>query len=251
MSSLSKIVSTQLAWGQFVRSTLSSHGDKVAQRLHDTLHKSTPIYEFGKVCARFRAYDILIALANQELEHAEEYYLLEQNDDPDVRDACDLARARVDSTLDRLRKTCAGIFEVSSLATFGLKDKPPRESKALVLYVQHVISTLHKHGSIQDAFAREVSLTPFADALAVPTAELSTALAQIEAQTQEWQHALCLRHNAQTRWKQVYRHVAGILASEFECAGYIHLSAQLRPTIRRASGIEDPNDPDISEIDES
>lgn len=246
----SKVVFTQLAWGTFARSALSSHGTKAIQALTTVLGGQHPSYAEDALRARFATYDAILSEANEELERAEAYYVQEHNEDTTAGNARDVSMARVEATLDRLRRTFTGIFEQSWLPAFGLDVSPPPSALGVAEYGRGVVEKLRAQASIEDAFGREVSLRPFADALVMPLDELEQACRKLHGETREVQRALTGRHNAQERWKRSYRHIAGILSAEFDMAGFHELARLLRPTIRRVTGIEDPSAPDASEVDD-
>lgn len=246
----SKVVFNQLAWGQFARSALSSHGAKVTTTLSAMLGGKHATYEEAALRARFATYDAILAAANEELERAEAYYHGEHNEDAATGNTRDVSMAKVEATLDRLRRTFTGIFEQPWLPTFGLDRTPPLDAAGMVAYAREVVDKMMEQASIEDAFGREVSLRPFAEALVVPLDELDQACQKLQGETREVQRALTGRHQAQENWKRDYRHAAGVLSAEFDLAGFHELARLLRPTIRRVTGIEDPSAPDASEVDD-
>lgn len=229
MTHRSKVVDTQLAWGDFLREAITEHGDDAIEIL-STHYERFDAYKKKALRRRFSAYFEMIAEVTRELRDAEHACVGAELLSRGHSDA-DEAVVKVCLALVRTRQALRRL-DAEAEATFGLDHPEPEDPFSLLAYVEELQKKLEKHERMGP-----MSLRPFAQELAVPIRELSDALERdVIPDLAQWR----ARIEAQRSFERVLSSVASSLSAEFALAGMSELAEALRPNNRRLRGLEQP-----------
>jgi len=239
MARHSKMVSAQLAWSEVLSTALAEHLERVSGELSGVLPGCASV-SAEAVRQRYADLTGLLQQAHDELERAEDAYIAELSDDPTWRDERDAALARVVDALRRAHLALEGLCDDEHVGALGFGEDLPRTQEDVVERAERVIERMSEHQVVEGVFGQDVTLKPFVDTIRQPTEELSEALGKIATESAELERASEERAAARERWRAVYTYVAQTVCADLSVIGDDETARALRPTARRAAGLDAP-----------
>ncbi len=229
MTHRSKVVDTQLAWGDFLREAITEHGDDAIEIL-SVRYARFDAYRRKDLRRKFSAYYQMVAEVTRALRDAE-HHCTGADFDSLGHGQADEAVVKVCLCLARTRQALRRLHPDAE-AQFGLDRPEPEDPFSLLAYVEEVQSKLVKQERLS-----MMSLRPFVEALSIPARELNDALElNVIPDLARWR----ARIEAQRSFERVISSVAGGLSADFALAGMGELADALRPNHRRLRGLEQP-----------
>ncbi len=246
MASKSKQVRNQNANGDFVVSSVDTHGDDIARQLavmNSGLAEDERMSEEA-LRSYLSWFAAVLRAQNQSLATAEDKYVSEQADDPAVRTRRKDATAELVAATIRVRGRIESLRGAEGLATYGLEQVTPRQSIALAEHVGMAIKLLRQRPvQIDDPLLGMFDSAEVANGLEAVLAPLLQSLQDTQREKRELEATLIERNRALSDWLLRYRGVAGALTGIYLLAGAEELAQRIRPTVRRVTGQEPPPAP--------
>lgn len=230
-------VENRLRNGDAVVASGRTHRDviaaAVAKRL-EVLSEKEVKKLIDAICAR-------LELAGNVLGVAEDQHVAEQADDVVPRQARDAAMQNLLGLYARVRNRVENALGDPGLARYGLDGATPRTASGLASRMESSIKLMRRDPAVlDDGLGDPVSTTKLATNLAAALAPLTAALESLRTEERENEAALTDRDRALGEWTGVYQGVATLLSGLYRLAGRDDLADRIRPTERRASGLETP-----------
>lgn len=189
----------------------------------------------------------MMTAVNAKLEHAESDYASEQADDPPARKRRDDANADLVQRWSEVKSQLTRRFGDASPREFGLEGELPATPDALAKQAGNAIKLLRAKPRTHASKLGEFTTAGAADHLEEAQVALSNALAEVTAESKQLQDALGIRDRAAAEWTNVYQSCATLLEGYLRLGGRTDLADRVRPTARRAIGLEltppAPSDP--------
>lgn len=189
----------------------------------------------------------VMAAINTKLEKAEHDYASEQADDPPIRKKRDDASADLGARWSEVKGHLIRRFGDAAPREYGMEGELPATPDALAKQAANAVKLLRAKPRTHASKLGEFTTTAAADHLEEAQTALSNALTGVTTETKELQDALGIRDTAATEWTNVYQSCATLLEGYLRLGGRTDLADRVRPTIRRASGLEvtppEPTDP--------
>ena len=180
----------------------------------------------------------MVGAANTTLEKAESAYAAEQADDPPVRKARDDANADLAQRWTDVKLQIVRRFGEGAPREFGLDGELPGTPDALAKQSKNAVKLLREKPRTHASKLGEFTTTGAADHLEEGQTALSDALTQVTSEAKELQDSLGVRDTAAAEWTNVYQACATLLEGYLRLGGRLDLAQRVRPTVRRASGLE-------------
>lgn len=180
----------------------------------------------------------MMAAANTRLETAENEYAHEQSDDPPLRKKRDDAAAELGQRWSDVKSQLVRRFGPTAPREYGLEGDLPATPDALARQTANAVKLLRAKPRTHASRLGEFTTTGAADHLEEAESILSATLTAVTTETKELQDALGRRDAAATDWTSVYQACATLLEGYLRLGGRTDLADRVRPTIRRASGLE-------------
>lgn len=182
----------------------------------------------------------LIARANSRLESAENAYASEQADDPPARAARDEAAREVAERWAEVKAQVARRLGVTAPREYGLEGELPSTPDALSAQAANVVKLLRDKPRSHTSRLGEFTTAAAADYLDEVQTTLAAALTTVKTEAKELQDALGRRDAAAAEWSDTYQACATLLEGYLRLGRRLDLAARVRPTARRAAGLEVP-----------
>ncbi len=172
---------------------------------------------------------------------AEVAYVAEQLDDPGVRAGRDEATVSALGGIARTRMRIGSVWGDDGLALYGLNKPLPRLPHEVAGYVRVVIDLLRKTPrTVDDGIGGVVDTEILAAALDGLLTLLRQALDDVNTEQREL-HSTMLKRDAEVAdWYEVYHGGATAMTGLYRMAGQREMAQRVRPTKRRAAGLEPP-----------
>lgn len=180
----------------------------------------------------------MVAGANVRLEKAESDYASEQADDPPIRKKRDDASAELSQRWGDVKTQVVRRFGAEAPREYGLEGELPATPDALAKQTANAVKLLRAKPRTHGSRLGEFTTGGAADHLEESQMVLSSTLAAITAETKELQDALGNRDVAAAEWTRVYQGCATLLEGYLRLGGRTDLADRVRPTVRRANGLE-------------
>jgi hypothetical protein len=240
----SQVVNSR-ANGAYVLSSAQYHGDEVVEelaRLEMDLPAEARLGEHG-LRSMFQWLGAMLGHHNKRLTEAEMTYLSERADKDPVRTRRDDLVASLLTLHQSARSRIETSLGADELFTYSLDGRLPRVAATLVEHTEVIIQLLRdKPQVLPDALSGDLDTRQIASTLEETLAELRQTLADLTQEQREADSAMLRRNNALVVWRLIYRGVAAALTGLYLLAGREDLAQRIRPTSRRASGEEAPDD---------
>ena len=239
-STMSTQTTNQLKNGEVIRITAeqfpAASRDACAARMASaevTLEKAT-----ATVADSIAGIARMMAAINTKLEKAEHDYASEQADDPPTRKKRDDANADLAQRWAEVKGHLARRFGDATPREFGLEGELPATPDALAKQTANAVKLLRAKPRTHTSKLGEFTTAGAADHLEEAQLALSNALAAVTGESKQLQDALGLRDTAAAEWTNVYQSCATLLEGYLRLGGRTDLADRVRPTVRRASGLE-------------
>lgn len=180
----------------------------------------------------------MMAAVNGRLEVAETQYAQEQADDPPLRKKRDDAAAELSQRWSDVKSQVIRRFGSSSPREYGLEGDTPTTPDALSRQTANAVKLLRAKPRSHASKLGEFTTAGAADHLEEAENVLSSTLSAVTTETKELQDALGRRDAAMAEWSNVYQACATLLEGYLRLGGRTDLADRVRPTVRRASGLE-------------
>lgn len=180
----------------------------------------------------------MMTAINAKLEKAENDYASEQADDPPARKKRDDANADLAQRWTEVKGHLARRFGETTPREFGLEGELPSTPDALAKQTANAIKLLRAKPRTHTSKLGEFTTAGAADHLEEAQLALSNALAGVTAESKQLQDALGIRDTTTAEWTNVYQSCATLLEGYLRLGGRTDLADRVRPTVRRASGLE-------------
>lgn len=193
----------------------------------------------------------MMAAANKSLESAENHYAVEQADDPPLRKKRDDAASDLSQRWSEVKSHLVRRFGSTSPREYGLEGELPPTPDALARQSANAIKLLRAKPRSHSSMLGEFTTGGAADYLEEAESLLSETLKAVTVETKELHDALGRRDAAVVEWTNVYQACATLLEGFLRLGGRADLAERVRPTVRRASGLEPtppPADPGTSTL---
>lgn len=231
--------------GAYVLSSAQYHGDEVVHelaRLEMDLPVDARLGEHG-LRKMFHWLGAMLGHHNKLLTEAEMTYLREQADKQPVRTRRDDLVASLLSLHQSARSRIETSLGADELFTYSLDGRLPRVAAALVEHTEVIIQLLRENPRVlPDALSGDLDTRQIASTLEDTLVELRQTLADLTQERREADSAMLRRNNVLAAWRLIYRGVAAALTGLYLLAGREDLAQRIRPTSRRVSGEEAPDD---------
>jgi len=192
----------------------------------------------GTLNASIAGIATMMGAANTALEKAEGDYAGEQADDPPVRKARDDANADLAQRWSDVKTQVVRRFGVDAPREFGLEGELPGTPDALAKQSKNAVKLLRDKPRTHASKLGEFTTTGAADHLEEGQTVLSDALKRVTTEAKELQDSLGVRDEAASEWTNVYQACATLLEGYLRLGGRLDLADRVRPTVRRAIGLE-------------
>ncbi|MGM0558395.1 MAG: hypothetical protein ACQEVA_18565 [Myxococcota bacterium] len=233
---IGKTIENRLGWGRWVAASVDTHLDSISGALSGRggMNKS----EWKQFLKGQRDE---MKSANTALFGAESELAQERADDPAAREARDVAAATMYEALIRARSLMEAV-KVGESVRFGLDGRTPRGASSLLAFAQNAVDSLRNTSQSLGTLGIDIDTTTLADQLQPALDGLTDAVDTMATEEREAEATLVERDKVLERWERTYRSIARILEGVYRMAGEDDLADRVRPTIRRATGAEDPED---------
>lgn len=172
---------------------------------------------------------------------AEDRHVAELADDVAPKKQRDAYAAKLIALYVGVRSRVENALGAEGLGRYGLESPASRTPRALVSQVESAIKLLRKDVSdLDDGIGPAVSTTKVAAALAEAVGPLAEVLATLRVEERENEATMTARDRAIVEWTEVYQGVASTLSGLYLLAGRADLAERIRPTVRRAQGLDEP-----------
>ena len=176
--------------------------------------------------------------ANASLEAAENAYTAEQADDPPVRKQRDDATTELAQRWTDVKSQVARRFGAAAVREYGLEGELPATPDALSKQAANAAKLLRAkprtHASPLGEFTTEAAAAYLEEA----QTPLAAALTAVTTEAKELQDALGRRDAATADWRDIYQASATLLEGYLRLGKRLDLADRVRPTARRAAGLE-------------
>jgi len=189
----------------------------------------------------------VIAGANARLQAAENTYAEEQSDDTPVRKARDAAAKELGARWNDVKDQLTRRFDAAAPREYGLAGELPSNPDMLSTQAANAVKLLRAKPRTHTNGLGEFSTTAAASYLEEPQLALATALTTVKTEAKELQDALGRRDAATADWSDIYQASATLLEGYLRLGRRLDLAERVRPTARRAAGLETPAAPTPSE----
>jgi hypothetical protein len=241
MANMSILVQNRKSNARFAASSVKTHREELVQGLMKRNAELPVTQQIDEETIRLFV-DWLGANIDHKTEAmvaAELAYVTEQADDPETRTRRDAAVGPVVTGVSRARVRIESVLGDDGLASYGLKKPVPRLPQEVADYAGVAIKLMRdKPRLVDDGVGGVVDTTVLADALGEVLAPLNQALIDVQTEQRELEGAMIRRDGQVSDWHEVYQGGATALTGLYRMAGQLALSQRVRPTVRRASGIE-------------
>ncbi len=185
-----------------------------------------------------------LSVATDTLGGAEDRYVAELADDVVPKGARDAGADELRTLYQRVRVRLEDALGRRGLKRYGLETPAPRPPDALRARVQTTIDLMREDpAELDDGVGDPIPTATIADNLQAALTPLAGAISTLRTEERENEGALTDRNRAVDAWTGVYRGVATMLSGLYQLAGRDNLADRIRPTVRRASGIDDATPP--------
>ena len=239
-STMSTQTTNQLKNGEVIRITAEhfpeAARDACAARMVSadvTLEKAT-----ATVSDSIAAIARMVAAMNAKLEKAENDYASEQADDPPARKRRDDGNADLAVRWAEVKGHLARRFGEATPREYGLEGELPSTPDALAKQTANAIKLLRAKPRTHTSRLGEFTTAGAADHLEEAQIALSNALVGVTTESKQLQDALGIRDTIAAEWTNVYQSCATLLEGYLRLGGRTDLADRVRPTVRRASGLD-------------
>ncbi|QDG50578.1 hypothetical protein FIV42_07470 [Persicimonas caeni] len=185
---------------------------------------------------------LLLLSVTDEMEELDMRYASECAQDEVARARRDVCVAEARKLVMDARDHTRSTLGEGGPSKYGLPSVTPRQPDRLLAELDNVLHRLEEYpvrqsghfGATFDSAAMHEEVSRVRDDLAV-------ALDTLGIERRETERAMLERDAAVARWERIYRGVAGQLSSLFIMAGHDELAKRVRPTTRRAAGLDAPS----------
>lgn len=185
----------------------------------------------------------LITGANARLEAAESAYSSEQADDAPVRKNRDDAAREVGERWSEVKAQVMRRLGATAPREYGLEGELPATPDALSTQAANVVKLLREKPRAHTSRLGEFTTMAAADYLEEAQVVLATALTAVRTEAKELQDALGRRDAATAEWSDSYQASATLLEGYLRLGRRLDLAERVRPTARRAAGLDVPATP--------
>jgi hypothetical protein len=215
------------------------HGPEAARRLSEQLGGKHDAFDAAALLQQLDGQRWYIEAVSQVLRDAEQGLIDELADNPGIREELGESLAAVRGDIIQARELSRGLYETPALVAMGFVGEVPEDASALMVYGRTVLGGLRSQNGKPGRLGLTVELKPLIDGLEASLARLKVAHEVAVADVREDQVARLKRDEAFVALRLVYRSAALLLEGYFRQAGLSDLADRLRPTERRAQGLEE------------
>lgn len=215
------------------------HGPEAAKRLSEQLGGKHEAFDAAALLTQLDGQRWYIEAVSQVLADAEQGLIDELADNLAIREELGESQALVRDNIVQARELSRGLYETSVLAAMGFVGEMPEDVSSLMTFGGTVLSGLRSQNGKPGRLGLVVELKPLIDGLESSLARLKAAHEAAAADVREDQVARLKRDEAFVALRMVYRSAALLLEGYFRQAGLSELADRLRPTERRAQGLEE------------
>lgn len=183
----------------------------------------------------------VLAAAGARMKEAELAYVAELADDVEPRRRRDERATTAWELMASARSRIEAVLGDDGLRRYGLWEPVPQVPGDLSHRMTTTVDLLERHPvRVDDPFGAPLDSAAVVARLKASKTDLDGALATVLDEERERQDALAARDRAIQDWSRTYQGVASILTGLFVLAGRDDLGERLRPTARRAAGLDAP-----------
>jgi|GEM_PF-2509786 len=235
MATYSVRVTTLLANIRHLHVTAHTHAARVVPEATRTLHAAP-----GPIEATWAAALDTLARHARALEAAEAAYIAEQSDDHAPRAARDTAAEATATTLRQVAGALTAAFGPTAAADYRLDGPMPVRPDSILRRADAAIAQLHAQprSGAHALFGIDVHTRALAERITNAADPLRAALHHVKREEGELKASLVDRDHAMATASRTYRIVASLLEAFFLAAGEARLANTVRPTQRKARGID-------------
>lgn len=233
---IGKTIENRIGWGRWVAASVDTHLDRIAGELSGRGGMNKTEWKQFLTGQRDE-----MKSANEALFEAESDLAQERADDGDHREARDLAAVTMYEAIVKARSLMEAVGAGRSVR-YGMDGTVPQVPSSLLSFARNAVDSLRGAGESMGTLGLDVDTAKLADKLQPALDGLADAVDTMAAEDREAEAALVERNKVLEDWERTYRAVARILEGTYRLAGEDELADRIRPTMRRASGVDDPED---------
>lgn len=247
MSQMSTQIAARREWALLVCNVGRVHGPTATEKLGEELD-GLEGFDGAHTRPFVMASCALLEQVTEEMWDAEYHYTQEQSEDIVARDERDDHYAQAMAGYLAVRSSVGNLLGSQGLKIYAMPTRQPDTPAKLMVAMKNTIQLLDKNprqksdglgNSFDSALARaglEALLHPF-----------TASLDLMRTESKETERAMLRRNASVTRWERVYRGTANMLVGLFTMAEMPELAERVRPTIRRAAGLDTPGEEESAE----
>ncbi|QDG49412.1 hypothetical protein FIV42_01260 [Persicimonas caeni] len=131
-----------------------------------------------------------------------------------------------------------------ALTKYGIPSTTPEQANELLAVLNNIVHRLDEYPANEPGrFGAVFDSAKMREEFVAVHDNLAGALDALGTETRETEQVMLERDAVVARWERIYRGVAGQLSSLFIMAGRADLADRVRPTTRRAVGLDEPQVP--------
>lgn len=245
---LSKLVADREASDRAVLAAVETHGQAAAPRLSDLLKPYLKEGEGAPDLALFMALiSRMLADKSAAMTVADRVHQAELGDDAPVRDARDLAAARLASLITRARAAATAQFGREFGGELGVSGETPRQPDQIrhfaAKFIRAVEETTFRAPSDLDDTITVIDKERLLERLRLGLANLDDALNKVAGETREAEATLVAKDRAIAARDEAFRIAANLTSALLESVGEDKLAGLVRPSVSRPSVVATPATP--------
>ena len=183
----------------------------------------------------------LLERAGEALGAAEDRQVAELADDVVPRAARDAHAAVLIARYTSARDRVGNTLGAEGLRRYGVESPATRTPRALVSQTENAVKLLRNDAvDLDDGIGPSVSTKKIAGSLTEAVTPLAEVLEALRIEERENEASMTARDRAIDEWTLVYQGVASMLSGLYGLAGRPDLAERIRPTVRRATGLDQP-----------
>lgn len=220
------------------------HAPKVAAELGGELD-GLEGFQGSQLAVMARAGVKLLMNETERMEQLDLRYADESAQDSAARDKRDESISEGRAAIMAGRDHTRSVLGEAALTKYGIPSTTPEQADELLAVLNNIVHRLEEYPSTEAGrFGAVFDSAKMRDEFVDVRDQLAQALDALATETRETEQVMLERDAVVARWERVYRGVAGQLSSLFIMADRVDLAERVRPTTRRAVGLDEPQLPE-------
>lgn len=243
MAKTSKMTANRLTVSRTVHSSVTTHGDEIADSLTAVLFPKGPPAKLTMAQVIAAIGEVLVR-ADSKVAAADLAHSTELADDEPVRLARQVTEATLREKLLRKRELISGAYGVAVTRAYGLDGALPESAQQLLMLASTATDLLQTRPLTEKPLQAGVTIQPklLADDLQAAGQALKEALSAVKREEREAQLTQLDKDRAGDEWQAAYQAVSSSLYGLFLLGGRKDLAERVTPTARRRAGLPEDGD---------